>query len=620
MDDDNYKPYVDDRMEQAIAGTNYKVADKNKEYDSSKARYVDALRKNIKPFYETYGLPLGSGMKQDIRANYLAKYGKPIKPARLYGKLYRNLKGLGMTSAQLNKIKTKRNMAVLNLNPHKQNKYILKDKARKAKMYSTGDGLTRTGKLLYKKYVLDERNPRETAYYNKELEFRRADYKKQMAKLKAGPVEKYERYKAMKREANARYRTKATSNLNTLAKMRASKMKKPKRYMEGEEKYKREREDEAIALAQEESMIPDIPPKLPPRGTGLAEKLYKYKYKAKMGDPVAAAKYQQALAAIDGGLLTARGISARGGPYTMRVSGGAIGLAALASAAAPLLLEGVKWIGKKIGDRRAKKKAQQDISGGAVRSDGFWIGDADGTAPKSAKNFWWLVYRMATRQIPIYFSPDNLEIIEPYIESFMVNHANKFFGTSSKKINKARDSASAYQTSLKTVAKPIVKKAAKKARVPKTAVKEVLGLPGMESPAGSGIFDSLLSILKNPAVKGLLSEGAKRLAPVVTKKITDFAKSKLLKSPKARKVFNAAAPYAQDMLSGLSSNPVLEKNPEVRSTTTVPDIVSVPTEGEGVMTKAPLMARGGAVCGSSADAYKRGGRIATRVYTMAKKT
>jgi len=371
-------------------------------------------------------------------------------------------------------------------------------------------------------------------------------------------------------------------------------------------------------------------------------KVDKLRRKAAMGDPKAIAKLQYMYGPQGTGMLVARGIEGRGkcgGAMMARPAGGFIG--ALATAAMPLIVEGIKWIANKIQERKEKRAAL-----GQGLKDGVWIDAANESEgdkpPRTASSFWRKVYKIASKEIPIHFR--NRKRAQEEVDKFLAEHARAFFGVFRDKVLSDRRAAALKELSAAQVLEPVAESTAMELGIPVMEAEKMASAVQELKPMGEGFFDSLMEIITSPTVKSLVSEGAKKLIPAVADKIRSFAASRMTKfkakHPKLGSVVEAAAPMAKTLIQGVIGAPtqVPSVSPTTASSTAGPTTAStaspdsastapatVSTSSAAVPAKeaapvsTPIVAAAG-IGPASADAFTRGGRMASRVYAMAKKT
>lgn len=604
----DYTPYLDDTLARTLGNTPYVEDAEEAARQAAEKAYMKAVKKSTRPFYQEYGLPLGQGVVTDM-IDRIADRRRMKKFKKQHGmseKEYYTRKHQQNNDAYLaSPIGTPGSFHFNDATPEQLAAY----KATRGPLPS-GFGLTREQMVLYKqnlKAKFANMTPDQIAGYQMALKERAGVSKAQRAAFKAmlrapGNEAKYEAYKAEKRAAAKAYRKRVKAVLDADAAVSASYAGEP-----------------------------------PIEGTGIEAKLIKYKALAQAGDPVAAAKYESYKRLINGGLLQARGgvinarpaggmTAARGCSGGLRLArclstrGGVLGIAALASAATPLILEGIRWIGKRIGERRARRAAGSGID------DGIWLDElveeAGDKPPKNASSFWRRVYKLASRRMPMHFK--NRKAAEEAVNEFMTLHARTFFEDFRDKVLAKRAEKRA-PLSQADIIEPIVAATAEKEGVPPSEASEILALPELQQPAGEGFMDSLMNIVKSPVTKQLISEGAKRLMPIVSKKVTSFAKGKLVKmaskSPALSKAITttqsliaAAKPKVAEMMSQETPQEIIEAAP---TTATIEEPSSANTLADSVPL--PVIATASGLGPASADAFTRGGRMATRVYGMAKK-
>lgn len=232
------------------------------------------------------------------------------------------------------------------------------------------------------------------------------------------------------------------------------------------------------------------------------------------------------------------GMYYRGPPRTATATGGFLG--ALLSTAAPLIMEGVKWIGKKIGQAFTKKK------GAGAFSDFSWHYPRKTGYPKKGNRagryyFWWKVYKLVRKEIPLFF-PDRADA-DALAEEFVKTHMDMFITDLASRIEKHIQEE---QATTGKIAQPLIEAVARTEGVPPAVASEIAALPGAETPVGTGILDTIVGMITSPEAKSLLSSAAKAVLPKIVKGVKSFAKGKFMKfiskHPRLQKVAAAYAP------------------------------------------------------------------------------
>jgi hypothetical protein len=221
-----------------------------------------------------------------------------------------------------------------------------------------------------------------------------------------------------------------------------------------------------------------------------------------------------------GGLLTARGtlVSPKGGV-----------LGAVATAAIPIAMEGLKWVVKKIGRK---------ISGKGLDILPFTA------APRSANKFWPAAH-LAARDAVANLAPDQREEITDYMKKHLAELAD---------IEDTDDDN--HPPTNYDVLLPILRKSAILMCIKNPDFSDLKNLPGAQEPVGSGVMTSILSILKAPATGILLREGGRNVIPVAKRLLKGLLVSKLIKKHpkleqfllKSVKALDSAEPIVNEIL------------------------------------------------------------------------
>lgn len=302
-------------------------------------------------------------------------------------------------------------------------------------------------------------------------------------------------------------------------------------------------------------------------------------------------KYKKALKEVDPSYM----YKSRATPGTATSTGsGADGgfLGALLSTAAPMIMEGVKWIASKIGQKIKSrgKGGVLDFQMGMPRKSGYPRG-----TPGGRYHFWWKVYKLVSKEIPLYFP--KVKDADDVAQQFMKEN----WETLMMAFKKTHDKMIAEQTTVGTVIDPLVSAIAAKENVPPEAVAEILKTPELMSPAGSGVVDTAISILSSPEAKAAMSSIAKNVLPKVLKGLASFAKGKFLK-------FLSKRPKLQKAYSSISEAVESPMLPRIPSSSTMP---TTPLSESQIL--------GNGIFGTTADLYNNESVYASAVDMIAKK-
>lgn len=343
-------------------------------------------------------------------------------------------------------------------------------------------------------------------------------------------------------------------------------------------------------------------------GTGMQQKLLMMRELARSGDKVAKQKYRAYKRLIEGGLIAARGIKAS-------PAGGALG--AVAAMVAPLIIKGVKELAKRI-------KVRRGAQGGFLRTGVYMPGSqlADTKIPTTAKSFWHQVFRIANRQIPMFFSdPRTANTLARY---FVDKHGRHLFGEVQDIVLKAAKEKNGKRLSVGDIMKPLIAATVQEADLPKDAGDALLQSAEAQEPAGSGIVEQLFGLLKSPEAKMIAKSAASALIPRLKGKLKAFIGKKIAKrSPKAAKVLSDVADKAEEALMSTIADKEIPKSAETVAETAaaVPIPLTEPaTETKPAEPKLSQLSMTPLGSGpASGDAFTRGGMYAGRVYELAKK-
>ena len=573
-----YTPYLNDAMARTYGNQPFAVDTRAAAQAAAEKAYLRAVKAKT-PFYEEFGLPLGKGLKKNIKARYLAKKGRPISPALLYSKLNSKLIGMGATREQRAAFKAKRDLYVAALSPADAAKFHKKEAARKAKQREYYQSRRPLGLAkMFKEPSPAKKSRSEAAaarwekiradpeaYAIVKARLAAARAAKKTAKKAAGEgltrEEIYARKMAFKEELAQQGPAEIA---DTLLKIKG-KLRKAKK---ARAKY-----GKTLALPGNEDKLERY--RMMKRK---AAKAYRQRVKAVLDKSAAGGACRGGLTQgrgddccrCCGGLSTGRAINAR-------PAGGFVGMAAAAAAAAPLIIEGVRWIAKKIGERRAK--------GSAINP--FPAGPPTVKEPKNSASFWRRVYKIASDTLPQHFTSPSAKAA---IAKFMKKHSLRMWSGQRDRVLAKR---AAGPLTAAEVLRPLLESV-------DGDPTELLKLPQLQGPAGSGVISELLSILKSPEVRSLASEAARRFVPFASQRLSKFIKGRLMK---LQAKYPKVAAVVESTARAALPSPAAVAEPAATMTT----------------EPLPMVATASGLGPASADSFTRGGRIASRVYGMAKK-
>jgi hypothetical protein len=281
------------------------------------------------------------------------------------------------------------------------------------------------------------------------------------------------------------------------------------------------------------------------------------------------------------GLIQARGTSARGicarGMISARgtkqnrliharAAGGFLG--ALAGIAAPLAIQGAKWLGKKLKQKIDAKKAQKSLQ-------------VPKTEPNNMTDVFRKAYSMVQKTLPG-LVPDE-EAAKKLMLDFVTQHATKLLGSVPVKDT---------TPSTATVGDVM-------AQLAPTDVKDEFRALS-DKPIGSGIMEDVLSVVKAPETKALLSSAAQLILPKIGSRVKRFLKNKFFKKKKpVAPVSDTTRPVGGEILQGVKDL-----------------VLATPMD---TMHMSTAYATPGAIGPATADAYRYSGSGANMVYELAKK-
>lgn len=274
--------------------------------------------------------------------------------------------------------------------------------------------------------------------------------------------------------------------------------------------------------------------------------------------------------------------------YGVRASGDGF-MGALASAASPLIIEGVKWIAKKIGQRISRKMAGKGMIGQVERYPSKKAYPM--RVPGGKFHFWYQVYKEIRKRIPLFFPnvPDADKYVEEFVDAIMPSMREKLLKDIVERQNNIGENLS-----------EIIYPIAATAGTPDAAslALEFAEKQALQKPAGSGFIEEAVDILSRPEVKDTFSQAAKTIMPTIIKGLKAFTKSKFLKflekRPRLKKAASRLAP-------GLFRAP--------------PSEATVPMIEEPSKT---TVATGYGYGPTTADEFDRDEALATTVYSMSK--
>ena len=336
------------------------------------------------------------------------------------------------------------------------------------------------------------------------------------------------------------------------------------------------------------------------------------------------------------GAIFARGIGGRGADEVVdaRPAGGVLPafVIPLITAAAPIVIQGVKKLIKKIGERRA------------ARGSGILplkVPIKYQVPPKSGEEFWRRVYKVAAHNIPRHFT-DKAKAAG-LCGGFIRKHRMALVGKLARSV-----ASSEPMIKLSHILSPIISHITGKGMSD-----EYLSHSMFDVPVGGSVGEMIMKVLQNPEVQkfGMKVFGA--VAPKVVRRIKGWLRGKLDKmknktaanvlksgldvvSSTVEKGLNPAGADGDDMLSGAvrkgmdkltDISPTLNQAARVIGEEAVKrDAIEPPekvaevkaTEASGVKRR-PAVRRAYGLGISSADQYTRRGVRALAVINMAKK-
>lgn len=293
-------------------------------------------------------------------------------------------------------------------------------------------------------------------------------------------------------------------------------------------------------------------------GNGLSDKIRKYMALSKAGDPMAKiklAQYRAQLKASGAGYVRARPAGGKCAAKATMTSGGAVGLAALASAAVPFILEGVEWLGKKIKDKVAARRARKAALEAASTSNAT-VAKAAGlppnqalASPRNGMDLWKQLYKIVENKLIALYPGDGR--VKELAKEFVRKHQQAVFTDVGKaKANFKNASASSTPTagtglSVYDVIHPLC--------VGHPADDSLTDLPQLQVPCGGDFMESIFSVLKNKELQSTAIAATKTLLQELAKRLSHANKSNLLAKTNAVTLAPDSASQKSDMSSSSSA-------------------------------------------------------------------